>query len=547
GNIFIDTEELVLRDGAIISSSVLENGQGSGGDLIITADVLDIRDVGLLNLETAINTFRDIGFVINEPSIQASPSRLAATTNEVGNAGNILVNVRELILQNGGIIATATARGSVGRGGNLTINASDEIILSGTQDTTDLFSQGENLEQNVDVFQNQADDNLPSSTFIPSLIATDTLGDGRAGNLVINTGQLTVRDGAAISSSTSSRNPEAVGGQATIIASDGILLEGTAPNGFSSGLYAQSFADARAGDMTIQIRDGDLVLRDNARVTVASGSASDARLPIGLPPFTSRNTVATGNAGELTIEASSIFMSDDSSITAETASGEGGNITVSVDDIIFLENNSDIRTVAGGTGNGGNIALNAGVAILAQLPEDSDVIANAFEGNGGNIFASAPLILGFRQFDGVDTSESDFVASSELGLDGNVNFDTNDPPEPEDPPIDFVVPEVNQGCLTSRRSRAARFRDLGRGGLSINPYEPLSNSGLVDDIRLPRYLDSSSSDIENANDAVDAIDQIIEAHYWSTDEAGNTILIADNIPVSESDRSTEQVNHCQIH
>ncbi|MEM9216546.1 MAG: filamentous hemagglutinin N-terminal domain-containing protein [Cyanobacteria bacterium P01_F01_bin.150] len=553
GDVSVETGDLVLRNGSIISSSVLSNqsssSRGSGGNLTVTANRVDIQDVAVLDLVQAFIAFREAGVQLNESPLQISPSRLATTTNDIGDAGRLVISARELNLQDGGIIATATATDSLGSGGNLTINVDDIITVSGTQDITPLFTEFEDRRVELEAdFPNLA---VPQVTeeqrnpFVPSLIATDTLGNGQAGNLRIRTGQLLVRNGAAVSSSTSSDNAEAVGGQATIIASDGILLEGTAPNGLASGLYAQSFADARAGDMTIQIRDGDLILRDRAKVTAASGSASDARLPIGLPPFNTRETEATGNAGELVVESESIFMSDDSIITAETAAGEGGNIEIRVNNSILLENNSDIRAIARGTGNGGNITLIADIGIFSQLSEDNDIIANAFEGDGGNIFASAPLILSFRQFEGVETPESDFVASSDFGRDGAVNVETDDSLESEDLPVDLAVPEVNQGCLTSQRSRSAQFRNVGREGLSINPYEPLSNSGIVDDIRLPRYLDSSF-DIQNIGDAVNANGQITEAHYWSTDDAGNTILIADNTPGPESDRPIGYVSHCQI-
>lgn len=509
GEVTINTSRLSIRDGAAISSSVFAGSTGQGGAVAINADLIEIE-----------GTFPN----------EERPSFLGATTAGAGDGGNVLINTRDLFVRNGAVIGTTSLQNSTGRGGNLVIDAAETIEISGTS----------------------------TNARIPSVISADTFSSERSGDIHLSTAQLTIRDGGAVSVSTLGVGD---GGQLRVSASDRLEIRGTAVTGFPSGLYAQSFAEGTAG--SFRVRTGELVIRNGGVITVASGSIEDPNstvntdvlfVPKGFELPDSQQ--ATGDAGELEIEAESIWISDRSNITAETASGEGGNLNISVEEILLLRNNSDLRTTARGTGNGGNITLRAGIGIFARLPEDSDVIANAFAGNGGNIFATAPLILGFRQFEGVETPESDFVASSELGRDGEITLDTEDPPETEDLPMDWVTPEIDQGCLTSRHSTSAQFRDVGQGGLSVTPYEPLSSSGLVDDIRLPQSLNLSASETEPNFDeesirtpeqvTEQVVEPIAEADRWIVDETGKIILLAENVSVNASVNaamSNEGSNH----
>lgn len=54
---------------------------------------------------------------------------------------------------------------------------------------------------------------------------------------------------------------------------------------------------------------------------------------------------------------------------------------------------------------------------------NSDITANAVEGNAGNIDITSDAILGIRQSDRL-TPQSDITASSELGIDGTVNINS---------------------------------------------------------------------------------------------------------------------------
>lgn len=97
----------------------------------------------------------------------------------------------------------------------------------------------------------------------------------------------------------------------------------------------------------------------------------------------------------------------------------------------------------------GNITINAPF-IIAFPNEDSDITANAFEGNGGNIDITTNAIFGI-EFRDEPTLLSDFTVSSELGIDGNFALDDSgiDPTRgliilPEEPVNTQISPDFSR-------------------------------------------------------------------------------------------------------
>jgi large exoprotein involved in heme utilization and adhesion len=81
-----------------------------------------------------------------------------------------------------------------------------------------------------------------------------------------------------------------------------------------------------------------------------------------------------------------------------------------------------ISTEAGNNGNGGNMNINAKF-IVAVPKEDSDIVANAERGRGGNINITTQGIYGL-QYRPQRTPLSDITASSQFGVNGTVQINT---------------------------------------------------------------------------------------------------------------------------
>jgi filamentous hemagglutinin family protein len=319
GELRIDTRRLLVRDGALVSAS--PSGSGKGGSLQITAS----ESVEL----------------IGRSADGRAGSTLEAQSLRSGNAGDIRIDTRRLLVRDGGQIAAGTS--GVGNGGRLQINASESVELIGTT----------------------ANDRAVSGLFVQSL--GRGLGSGDAGDLRIETRRLLVRDGAQISASTRGSGK---GGSLQITASESVEVIGTTANGRAvSGLFAVGYGSGDAGDL--RIATGRLLVRDGAAI-----SSSSTR---------------EGTAGNIDITARDTLQAENGKIRTDSTQSRGGAITIRAGNIRLFGDSDIISNVASGTGGGGDIDLKAG-SIIAF--DDSDILAFARDGRGGDITLNTRAFFG---------------------------------------------------------------------------------------------------------------------------------------------------------
>ncbi|MEG3850050.1 filamentous hemagglutinin N-terminal domain-containing protein [Microcoleus sp. herbarium19] len=483
GNINISTGSLSVTNGAVITAST--QGRGNGGNLDIY-----VRNDTVLD---GLGPLQEITYASGERLQFQQSSGLFSSVKltGVGEGGNIRVITRSLSIANGGVIVTRTE--GQGRAGNIAVNATDFVTVDGV-----------------------GSDNSSSALLAP----TEPGAGGRGGDITVNTNFFRVSNGAVVNSQTQNEYDggniainanvfEATGGgqaiattrssgqagNLTVNAADKIVLSGSDRNfsdraslfntnivgnneGAASGLFASTGKDSTGAGGNLNVRTGQLIIRDGAQVTVSA----DGR----------------GAAGNLRIAADSIRL-DSGAIKATTQAGNFGNITLQTGNL-QLRRNSQITTNASGTATGGNINIEAGT--VAAL-ENSDIRANAIRGRGGNIVINTQGI--FRSFD------SDIDASSELGIDGRVELRTPDIDpvkglnQPETP---GVPPQPARGCQTSGQ-RASRFVITGRGGLPPTPSERVTGGN---------------------EDNFDAAQELVEAQGWIINAKGEVELVA-NSPV----------------
>ncbi|NEO83324.1 MAG: filamentous hemagglutinin N-terminal domain-containing protein [Spirulina sp. SIO3F2] len=452
GNVTIHpTQRLTLTGGSVVSASTASTSpDGRGGLLDITAQLVEV-----------------IGSDPNglTPSTLTSYSSREGTAT-AGDAGDIRIRADRVELRDGGNILASSL--GVGAGGNIDVEA-DSILVEGTT----------------------------NSQFLSSGIAADAYGDGRSGNINLKTKSLTVANGGVISTSTFGSQ---AGGNIAIQA-DEMLIQGTSASGqVRSGVYAQSFDAGDGGNVTLNI--SNLQANDRAKVTVSSDPlASDSQFLIqksnswidalrnsdfrdsdNIPTNFTVGTGSTsgGDAGNLNIHANqTIRLDHQSSIVAETTSGQGGNISLNATDYVLLRRNSQISTTAGGTGEGGNININTGF-LVAPPSENSDITANAFEGPGGSVTVTAFAIYGL-EFRPQLTELSDITVTSTFNTNGTFAFN---PLTLIDPTSDLTVlpqnpdtPDFDSGCqLTESGEQGASFVNVGAGGLNPGPEQVASSA-----------------------------------------------------------------------
>ncbi|MFN6497898.1 MAG: filamentous hemagglutinin N-terminal domain-containing protein [Nostoc sp. DedQUE01] len=457
--------------------------------------------------------------------------RLRNRNNGIGDGGELRITTRQLIIRDGAQVFAST-RGK-GMGGNLNINAFDSVEVIGT------FTM---LDNRV----------------LPSTLSSTTTSDGRAGDVTINTGKLYVRDGAEVSTESSGivlPNSQFIpatgqGGNLNVNASESVEVIGTSANGFPSGLRARTLGSGEAGK--VKITTGQLIVRDGATITVNS-QVPQNRIYLGDPS-------KLGSAGELNIIARSILL-DQGTLTSNSESGKGGNITLQVRDLLLMRRNSQISTNSRGNGDGGNITINAPNGfIIAPIFRNSDITANAVSGSGGKITITTKNIFGFVRRTGeevrrLDPEEkdpnnlrtNDITAFSQenSSLDGTVQINSPD----VDPskglvelPQNLVDPsqQIAAGCGSGAKMARSSFNNIGRGGTTPDPTQPLmADAVLTDWITLNPETENRADGMNNRVvvekqqtmtsqkvNSVNELSEIVEAQGWVTDANGNAVLVA---------------------
>jgi filamentous hemagglutinin family protein len=580
GNVDIFTRQLIIQDGAQVTSGSF--GEGNGGNLTVSADSIQI-----MGASPDGNFYSLLG------------SKALGDTIE--NPGNIKINTRELIVTDGGQISTSSNRSNrsgnitidadsiqvigispdgrsvsslstdagfssidLAKAGDLTINTRELKIQDGGKLSAVTFGEGDggNLTVNADTIQ------LSGFGSGISTQAADIDSTGNAGNLTINTRELRMKDAVNISSGTFG---EGDGGNLQVTA-DTIDITGT-QGPFLTGLSTSAGRDStgNAGNLTINTRE--LRLKDVAQISSGTfgegdggnlqvtadtiditgtqgpfvtglitsagrdltgnagdltGNAGDLtisakQINIRAEGEISTDSVGTGNAGNLYLQADSLSL-DNSIISAFTLSGEGGNIDITVNDLFVLNNNSLISTTAGGTGNGGNIEIDARFLIPVN---DSDIVSNAFQGNGGDIQITTQGIFA--------SPDSEITASSELGIDGSIELNTPD----ADPsrgttnlPTEIVDASnrIVQNCdrprqVANQPDKSSEFIITGRGGLPPKLGETVSEDGAL--VGLVSPVNASSNPDLSATPTVKTQSQeVVEAQGWVVNSQGEVFLTA---------------------
>ncbi|WP_096588042.1 two-partner secretion domain-containing protein [Calothrix sp. NIES-2098] len=452
GNVSIDVQRLIMRGGAQVITTTF--GAGPGGNLTVNASE---------SVELA-GELIGAGFI--------SASGLYTATSGAGQAGSLTITTPILLIQAGAQVNASTV--SSGKGGNVSVTANKVHLIGRT--ANDLSASG---------------------------LASLTQGVGDAGSVIINTQELLIENGAAVSTATFTRGK---GGNLTVLA-DSVQLIGRSVGGRPSNLSAQARSVGDGG--TLRINTQQLLIRDGAGVFVESRG--------------------TGNAGNLTIDADSIRL-DNGSLRADTRSANTNpnqpqaTITLRAKDLILLRYGSNITTNAiGNNVIGGNINIDTNFLVAA---ENSDISANSTDFRGGRVTIDALSILG-TEFRIAPTLESDITATgASPDLSGTVELNTPD----VDPsrglvelPVNIVdaQEQIAQGC-TPRGEQISSFVVTGRGGLSESPNEMLNDDAI--EVNLAT-LDPKANRSRATGSAI-APAPIVEAQELVMSKNGQVLLTA---------------------
>lgn len=514
GNITITAHDTVsfkeggdpqVRSGAY--SNVSFGAVGKGGDINITAGALLLSDGA--QLATATDGWGNAGnLTITAGDTVYFKESVAFSTVEstgVGNGGEINITTRSLLMTDGGQLQTRTS--GQGKAGNVTITAHDTVSFDGYN--SEGLPSAVSSEVISGAVGNGGDITITAGSLSLTnygFLSASTRGKGDGGNITLNANTLeAINSGKALTISFSSGKA----GNITVNVADSVTLSD------ESGLLANTSKNSTAQGGNLSITTRQLVVQDGAEVNVSSEGS--------------------GNAGSLTVNAGSIKLDNQGKLLASTASGEGGNINLQVQDLILMRQNSVISAKADNNGNGGNITIDAPF-IVGVSSENSDIVADAVRGQGGNIKITSQGIYGLKYRPQL-TTLSDINASSQFGVNGVVVINTPD----VDPsrgltelPVEPANVEVTQGCQSTGKQTSVAFFNTGRGGLAPNPYEPISSSDIWEDVP-PSTQRAENSAIATRASASPATppDKLVEAQGWIINEQGKVTLVAE-MPATRS-------------
>ncbi|HEY9640780.1 MAG TPA: filamentous hemagglutinin N-terminal domain-containing protein, partial [Coleofasciculaceae cyanobacterium] len=376
-------------------------------------------------------------------------------------SGHLLIAAHSLALLRSELNADNLDAGVQMPGGNITIRAQDRLLLTDSNISSDAAtSQGAGR---IQVSADHAVD-LTRST-----ISTTTSSRGGAGSIELVTGRLTLNQGL-VSATTGGRGNA---GQITIDAHDAVTLAASSIS--TSANFSET--GGAAGDITIQTP----VLAVDPLATIRAAAEGKGRGG----NITITAGVVTLDGGNLANPADPTKDENLESISTETTATNGGDISLRGVDLLLLSRQGRISTSAGTAatgGNGGNITIDAQF-IGANPFGNSDITANAFEGQGGQVNITTAGLFGITARPQL-TPLSDITASSARGVQGEVNIS---PPE-VDPsrglaelPTNFTDASTQfpQTCRASATSTRSEFVITGRGGLPPSPADFGSSEAAV--------------------------------------------------------------------
>ncbi|MGK7951009.1 MAG: filamentous hemagglutinin N-terminal domain-containing protein [Xenococcaceae cyanobacterium] len=531
GDLTIETNNLLIKDGAQIGSGTF--GEGNGGKLSVTAQSIELIGNGA-NIPFSSGLYTAVGEI--DPK----------TT---GNAGNLTIDTQELIILDGAAVFSGTF--AAGNGGTLSITAQSINLV------------GESNSVNTPI-------QITSGLFSNVGVAVFKLGleaKGSGGNININTENLIVRDGAQVFTNTAAKGNA---GDLSITAesievvgrsSDGLIpsnLSTTVDIEVANNPQLKPQAKGNGGELTIDtdnliVRDGAVIttgtlakgnagnLTINAQLIEVIGKSSSLNTGVGLEEISQLNRLVTGNGGELNINTESLIVRDGAEILASSFSrGKTGDINITAKDLLFLQQESQISTTAGAResdNDGGSIKINTD--FLVALPnENSDIAADAFAGMGGNIDINAVGIFGIEAREN-RTPQSDITASSQA--DRNLNGQINLSSLGIEPSRQlFILPtqplnaQIAQTCTPGTKEARSELIFTGKGGIAPNNLEALQiNPTAPDWVELSQLEKVSQPRLSNFNNSQSK--EIIEAQGWIKDENGELVLVADASNVTPHD------------
>lgn len=365
GNVNITAGTIDMHTASSIAAST--TGAGNGGSINISAETMTIGDSSLQSTSSGGGSAGQI--TVGSRILALSNSEIGVSSSGAANAGAIHISADQLTLSDDSKIKADNVDG---QGGDILIRALQQAVLSSGSGISS-WSRGAGNAGSILL-------SAPMLVISDSYITGNTVYRGSGGRIELNVTDLNMEASAAI---TSVAFGTGKGGSIQIRADGTFSMTGP-----ESSVIASSFGAGEGGKIDIHAQNVRLDQSEILAVAYGSGDAGNIRIT----------------------SADSVFLRD-SAISTSAWRADGGNIDIQAGNMIRLINGNISASVGGGPQTvGGNISIDPQYVILGN----SRIVANAYEGHGGNVRIVSNIFLA-DPYSTVD-------ASSALGIDGTVDI-----------------------------------------------------------------------------------------------------------------------------
>ncbi|KMW70029.1 filamentous hemagglutinin N-terminal domain-containing protein [Limnoraphis robusta] len=513
GSITLEADQLRILNGADIST--FSGDVGSSGSIDIRANTIEISGRGT----------RTITLSTGEVGIG---SQISAQAGNGGNTGDISITTQRLIGIDGALIRTDSS--GTGSSGSISIQAQevlfdDQVFISsgtaGAGNGGDITIETEQLRvQNGSVIFSGI--RLPNESEITTV---EIPPNRRGGTIFIKASESVFLDGERTSINATVGQEGAIGNGGNIIIETGRL---TLSNQAFLSTSTSGIGDAGSVNVqaeNIQLADRSFILANVSETGVGNGGT----VTIDAEQLTIRNQSSiivngdgVGNPGNIDVSASQVRL-EQAALFADSVTGEGGNITINSPDI-SVRRQSAISAAGSQSGQtfDGNIDINSNFLVLL---ENSQIVTSAFEPTGGSNINIRPL--GNSELAILQSQNSIINAAGELSIDDTLNFDP-----PESTQVQVVDPAALIAQDPCKQRGDSQFIITGRGGIAFNPIQdlfavPELELSLIEPVTPSVNRSSQRRQQQSKKRDNHPIDSrtIVPARGWIRDEKGDVILV----------------------
>ena len=324
GNITVSTGKMSVSNGATLAANT--EGRGNAGNVMISAtDVVSLdgksTGIGSQVLADAVGNGGSITISTDTLSL-SNDAELVANTEGRGNAGNVMISATDVVSLDGKStgIGSQVLADAVGNGGSITIST-DTLSLSNDAELV-ANTEGRGNAGNVTITATDAVSLEGANTGIGSQVFQRAVGNGGSINIITST--LSASGGAILATNT---NGQGNAGNVTITATDAVSLDGVGIGTQVTNIGSQVLADAVGNGGDIEIIAGSLAVTNGAQLitsTAGQGNGGDVDIRV-------RDTVSFDGVGR-NGKSSGVFSS-----VEVGGVGEGGDIMVTTNTLSLVD------------------------------------------------------------------------------------------------------------------------------------------------------------------------------------------------------------------